>query len=226
MEDSTGSNSSPQVRIMPSLHRRSPSSSSPVPAEYNRSTSPPIPSSFQIRQDSRPPRYTSLYPPNINTTDGTSSRRPPQLNLHQSYNRAVSNPGSRTPDRLHPMTPFQGRNSASSSFNISPANSEPSSPHISSSRRDRGFRTSSSFAPSYSRTSSSSRPGTPHPHGKPSVKHMTCFWWKEKGECRFSEEDCLYSHHDTGLYADPPRQVLPGGKSTTSPTLPFPQPRN
>ena len=54
--------------------------------------------------------------------------------------------------------------------------------------------------------------GTPHPHGKPSVKHLTCFWWKEKGDCRFKEEDCLYSHYDTGLYADAPRQVMPGGQ--------------
>ena len=117
------------------------------------------------------------------------------------------------------MTPFQGRNSVSTSFNISPATSEPSSPRMSFSRRDRGLRTSS-IVPSYSHTSSTSRPGTPNPHGKPSVKHMTCFWWKDKGECRFSEEDCLYSHHDTGLYADPPRQVLPGGKSTSTPLRP------
>ena len=43
-----------------------------------------------------------------------------------------------------------------------------------------------------------------------SVKHLTCFWWKDKGHCRFSEEECLYAHHDTGLYTDPPRQVVAG----------------
>ena len=47
-------------------------------------------------------------------------------------------------------------------------------------------------------------------HTKSSVKHLTCFWWKEKGGCRYAEEDCLYAHHDTGLYTDPPRQVVPG----------------
>lgn len=57
-----------------------------------------------------------------------------------------------------------------------------------------------------------SRPATPHPYGKPSVKHLTCFWWKVKGDCRFSEIDCLYAHHDTGLLADAPRQVTPGGE--------------
>lgn len=57
-----------------------------------------------------------------------------------------------------------------------------------------------------------SRRATPHPYGKPSVKHLTCFWWKVKGDCRFAEDDCLYSHRDTGLLADAPRQVTPGGK--------------
>lgn len=56
------------------------------------------------------------------------------------------------------------------------------------------------------------RSATPHPYGKPSVKHLTCFWWKVKGDCRFSEADCLYAHHDTGLLADAPRQVTPGGE--------------
>ncbi|KIX09523.1 uncharacterized protein Z518_00603 [Rhinocladiella mackenziei CBS 650.93] len=43
-----------------------------------------------------------------------------------------------------------------------------------------------------------------------SVKHLTCFWWWEKGECRYSDEECLYSHYDTGRYTNPPRQVIPG----------------
>jgi hypothetical protein len=61
-------------------------------------------------------------------------------------------------------------------------------------------------------SSPKSRRATPHPYGKPSVKHLTCFWWKVKGDCRFSEEDCLYAHRETGLLADAPRQVTPGGK--------------
>ena len=56
------------------------------------------------------------------------------------------------------------------------------------------------------------RSATPHPYGKPSVKHLTCFWWKVKGSCRFVEDDCLYAHRDTGLLADAPRQVAPGGE--------------
>ncbi|KAK2766067.1 hypothetical protein FQN54_007582 [Arachnomyces sp. PD_36] len=45
---------------------------------------------------------------------------------------------------------------------------------------------------------------------KPSVKHLTCWWWYEKGQCRYRESDCLYAHHDTGLVADAPRQIKPG----------------
>ncbi|PGH08994.1 hypothetical protein AJ79_05789, partial [Helicocarpus griseus UAMH5409] len=47
-------------------------------------------------------------------------------------------------------------------------------------------------------------------NGKPSVKHLTCWWWSEKGECRYSEQECLYAHHRTGKVADAPRQVKPG----------------
>ncbi|KIW16731.1 hypothetical protein PV08_03920 [Exophiala spinifera] len=43
-----------------------------------------------------------------------------------------------------------------------------------------------------------------------SVKHLTCFWWWEKGHCRFSDEDCLYSHYDTGHHTSAPRQVIAG----------------
>jgi len=60
------------------------------------------------------------------------------------------------------------------------------------------------------RSSPSSGRSTPGPHGKRSVKHLTCFWWQQKGHCRFSEEDCLYAHHDTGMYTQPPRQLRPG----------------
>lgn len=47
-------------------------------------------------------------------------------------------------------------------------------------------------------------------HDSSSVKHLTCFWWKEKGACRFSDSECLYAHYDTGHYTDPPRQLVPG----------------
>ncbi|KAL2389209.1 hypothetical protein RJ035_002499 [Blastomyces gilchristii] len=48
---------------------------------------------------------------------------------------------------------------------------------------------------------------------RPSVKHLTCWWWNEKGQCKYSVDECLYAHHKTGKVADAPRQVKPGGKS-------------
>lgn len=42
-----------------------------------------------------------------------------------------------------------------------------------------------------------------------SVKHLTCWYWANKG-CRLSDHACLYSHHDTGRVAEPPVQVQRG----------------
>jgi hypothetical protein len=61
-------------------------------------------------------------------------------------------------------------------------------------------------SPSGNDSNNASNPG----QGRRSVKHLTCFWWWEKGECRFSDEDCLYAHYDTGFYTLAPRQVIPG----------------
>lgn len=43
-----------------------------------------------------------------------------------------------------------------------------------------------------------------------SVKHLTCYFWAKNGVCKFSEEDCLYAHHDTGKVAQGPLQVEQG----------------
>ena len=42
-----------------------------------------------------------------------------------------------------------------------------------------------------------------------SVKHLTCWYWANKG-CRLPDHVCLYSHIDTGRLADPPVQVQRG----------------
>lgn len=55
--------------------------------------------------------------------------------------------------------------------------------------------------------------------GRPSVKHLTCYWWKVKGACRFNEKDCLYAHHDTGKIADAPRHLGPGEKAVAGRNL-------
>ncbi len=51
------------------------------------------------------------------------------------------------------------------------------------------------------------------PEAAPSVKHLTCYFWKAHGKCKHSDEDCLYAHYYTGQIADPPVQVEPGRQS-------------
>lgn len=47
-------------------------------------------------------------------------------------------------------------------------------------------------------------------HSAPSVKHLTCYFWAKNGVCKWSNEECLYAHHDTGKVANGPLQVEPG----------------
>lgn len=42
-----------------------------------------------------------------------------------------------------------------------------------------------------------------------SVKHLTCWYWANKG-CKLPEHVCLYSHYDTGRPAEPPVKVQRG----------------
>ncbi|KAF6225514.1 hypothetical protein HO133_009514 [Letharia lupina] len=54
-----------------------------------------------------------------------------------------------------------------------------------------------------------------------SVKHLTCWYWANKG-CRLPDHVCLYSHFDTGRLAEPPVQIQRGrpavaGKNATNP---------
>ena len=44
-----------------------------------------------------------------------------------------------------------------------------------------------------------------------SVKHLTCWYWS-KGHCRFTEENCLYAHRNTGKVAKAPKQATLGGE--------------
>lgn len=47
----------------------------------------------------------------------------------------------------------------------------------------------------------------------PSVKHLTCYFWAKNGNCKWSDDECLYAHHDTGKTANGPMQVEPGSES-------------
>jgi hypothetical protein len=35
--------------------------------------------------------------------------------------------------------------------------------------------------------------------GKKSFKHLTCYHWKQRGGCRYREDECQYAHYDTGM---------------------------
>ena len=35
--------------------------------------------------------------------------------------------------------------------------------------------------------------------GKKPLKHLTCYHWKQKGGCRYREDECQYAHYDTGM---------------------------
>ena len=52
---------------------------------------------------------------------------------------------------------------------------------------------------------------------KPSVKHLTCFFWSEFGHCQWSDAECLYAHQFTGKVASAPVQVEVGSKSSLHP---------
>ena len=44
-----------------------------------------------------------------------------------------------------------------------------------------------------------------------SVKYLTCWYWlHQPGGCIKSDEQCLYSHYDTGMYADKPVPIKDG----------------
>ncbi len=58
-------------------------------------------------------------------------------------------------------------------------------------------------SPSLRQQSNSSQPK--------SVKHLTCWYWANKG-CKLPDHLCLYSHFDTGKLAEPPVQVQRGRK--------------
>ena len=131
-------------------------------------------------------------------------------------------------------------------MSVASSNSDSGSPPVTPSRetdfidttRPRAHSRSSS-APNLQvpqRSASSSRSTSPgFPEYRRSVKHLTCFWWRKHGECRFTEDECLYAHHDvsshqidflilltscqTGRYTDPPRQVIPGEPAMAGRTL-------
>lgn len=42
------------------------------------------------------------------------------------------------------------------------------------------------------------------------MKHLTCYFWKVVGKCKYREANCLYAHRETGHVANAPILVEPG----------------
>ncbi|MCJ1450122.1 hypothetical protein MMC28_000451 [Mycoblastus sanguinarius] len=66
---------------------------------------------------------------------------------------------------------------------------------------------------------SATSPSTTYP---PSMKMLTCYFWAKQGWCKWSSEQCLYAHYDTGKVANGPLQVELGrpavaGKNASNP---------
>lgn len=87
--------------------------------------------------------------------------------------------------------------------------------------------------PSQHTPTSASTPSSAQKPPKPSVKHLTCYFWSEFGHCQWSSADCLYAHAYTGKVASAPVQVEVGSKfsscrvkgptfNSSFPFLPFP----
>ena len=51
-------------------------------------------------------------------------------------------------------------------------------------------------------------------------KRLECWFFKVKGSCRFSDEECPYAHHDTGVLADPPGKKEKGPQLERNGSLP------
>ncbi len=64
--------------------------------------------------------------------------------------------------------------------------------------------------PQHSDPRRGSKPEPRLPSGKITQKHLTCYYWKTKGNCRYKEEDCQFAHYYTGLDVD-----MPSAKNTT-----------
>ena len=64
--------------------------------------------------------------------------------------------------------------------------------------------------PQHSDPRTDSKPESRLPSGKIPQKHLTCYYWKTKGNCRYKEEDCQFAHYYTGIDVD-----MPSAKNTT-----------
>ena len=52
-----------------------------------------------------------------------------------------------------------------------------------------------------------------------SVKHLECWYWHHHKRCKFSDEECKYSHRPTGALAGEPIKIGPGELLTYASSL-------
>lgn len=144
----------------------------PNPITWPRVPSPSVP-----RHSSSPLVHSPLqqsFPTDADTT--SSARNTPE--------RDQETP-SRRPRLTEPNTRPRGESRSSSVPIIR-------TPHDSDERQDDEGRTLGPHGGSTSRAASPmSLPGdSNNSHNRRSVKHLTCFWWWEKGDCKYSDEEC------------------------------------
>jgi len=110
-----------------------------------------------------------------------------------------------------PYTPVQSRSTPNSTSNrrtdVLNQTSRPKTPAtITTTSPKPHCRTQSPCPPQFVAQHSHGRTMSP----KPSVKHLTCYFWNEFGQCQWSAEECLYAHWETGKVASAPVQVEVG----------------
>ena len=170
------------LRTPPGKHWTATSKLKPLTSDlFTLSSSPTFPRSLRLPTRSTPTiRYNSL-------SAAMASSRPQSL----LPPRPNSNP--------FVASPLQTSFPALENLSSSPESPTPEGVAIRSSRptenkaRMRTESRSSSVPVSLQVPRTWVRATSPQPQdgSKSSVKHLTCFWWKEKGACRFSDEECL-----------------------------------
>ena len=166
-----------------------------------------LPPSTTSASEPRPPRPSPLRQSSTSTTE-QGNDRPPAWTRPTSYSaqRAPAIRGGRASNLSQAYRTPTGSNSIlgsarTVSFPDNPVTMSQSPPQLSPAS------TSSESTPLRGRSESRSsslppiiRSANPSDESvrRSSVKHLTCFWWKEKGSCKYTEEECLYAHYDTG----------------------------
>lgn len=75
--------------------------------------------------------------------------------------------------------------------------------------------TSFAISQTMSSPAKSTKSGSKGPIKRKTMKDLTCWFWLNKGDCRFDEDRCLFAHHHTGKVAEPPKRSTPNKPTDT-----------